>query len=145
MEQPRDVSPMRVARRPTSHLPLEMARHLRRHATPQEKKLWAALRQLRPQGLHFRRQVSIGSFVVDFACLRRKLIVEVDGGQHNEDIHAARDRARDQKLNAAGYRVLRFWNGDVSTQFESVMDTIIAHVTNDPTPALGADPPLRGG
>ena len=136
---------VRFARRPSSNFPIGIARNLRRHATPQEKKLWAALRKLRQQGLHFRRQVSINSFVVDFACLRQKLIIEVDGGQHNEDIHAARDLARDQKLNVLGYRVLRFWNYDVSTQFESVMDTIVAHAAGDPTPALQADPPLRGG
>jgi very-short-patch-repair endonuclease len=68
--------------RPNSAVPLGVARALRKRMTPQEAKLWVALRTLRPAGFHFRRQVPIGPYVVDFACLKHRLIVEVDGGQH---------------------------------------------------------------
>jgi len=72
--------------------------------------LWFALRDRRLAGFKFVRQEAIGSYIVDFVCRDRKLIVEVDGGQHVESV---RDLKRDAELAAEGYRVLRFWNSDV--------------------------------
>ena len=116
----------RAGRRPSSKIPIAVARKLRREATPQERRLWARLKLLREQGLHFRRQVPIENYVVDFACLRARLVVEIDGGQHNFDYAAARDRRRDARLEQLGYRTVRFWNNEVSEDIDAVVDTIIA-------------------
>lgn len=106
--------------------------------TPQEAKLWVALRKLRPAGQHFRRQVAIGHCVVDFACLKSRLIVEVDGGQHGADGHAQRDAERDAVLAQHEFLVLRFWNADVDRDLRSVMDTIVARLDGrGPTPVRG--------
>ena len=96
--------------------------------TPQEAKLWIRLRALWPQGLHFHRQVPIEGYVVDFACLKEWLIVEVDGGQHNHDRGAARDAARDAKLSSLGFRILRSWNAEVDADPASVVETILARI-----------------
>jgi very-short-patch-repair endonuclease len=96
--------------------------------TPQEVKLWVKLRGLRPAGLHFRRQVAIERFVVDFACLKHGLVVEIDGGQHNFDGHVCRDRARDARLREIGFQVLRFWNADVDADLDGVIETILARI-----------------
>src|SRR5436190_21645890 len=72
----------------------EIARALRKRMTPQEIKLWVHLRSWRRRGYHFRRQSPRSGYIVDFVCMKQKLIVEVDGGQHNFDDHAARDRSR---------------------------------------------------
>ena len=100
------------------------ARQLRRNATPAERKLWQHLRLLKTEGFHFRRQVSLGGFVADFACHRARLVIELDGGQHNEDDAAAHDAARTMELQRHGYKVLRFWNIDVLKDTPAVMDQI---------------------
>jgi very-short-patch-repair endonuclease len=97
------------------------ARSLRRAMTDAERKLWWRLRGLRLEGTHFRRQATIGPYFADFACHDRKLIVEVDGGGHNEPDRVAADEARTKFLASRGYRVLRFWNNDVLTDTEAVM------------------------
>ena len=98
-------------------------RRLRRQATDTEMRLWFALRDRRLGGFKFVRQEAIGSYIVDFVCREKKLIVEVDGGQHAEN---ARDRLRDRTLIAQGYHVLRFWNSDVLSNPDGVLSTIIA-------------------
>ena len=75
---------------------IHFARKLRKTMTRQEVKLWVYLRSWRERGYHFRRQSPRDGFIVDFVCLKHKLIVEVDGGQHGLDEHATRDRARDR-------------------------------------------------
>jgi len=102
----------------------EIARRLRKTMTPQEVKLWVHLRALKKQGFHFRRQVPEEGFIVDFACLKSKLIVEIDGAQHGEDSHQRRDIERDIKLGTAGFKVLRFWNNEVNENFDGVIETI---------------------
>jgi len=97
------------------------ARKLRRTMTDAERHLWRHLR-LHTLGFHFRRQVPVGTFVVDFACLRRKLIIEVDGGQH---LQSQEDEIRDHWLREQGYRILRFWNHEVLANVEGVLDTIL--------------------
>jgi very-short-patch-repair endonuclease len=64
-------------------------------------------------GVHFRRQAPRDNYVVDFVCLKHRLIVEVDGGQHNFDAHAQRDAQRDNHFSGKGFRVLRFWNNEI--------------------------------
>ena len=103
---------------------LSKARDLRCNQTDAEQKLWSLLRDNQLAGCKFRRQVPRGAYVVDFACLRRKLIVELDGGQHADAVQIAKDRRRTAWLESEGYRVLRFWNSDVLTGMDGVLSTI---------------------
>ncbi|MGO4707220.1 endonuclease domain-containing protein [Microvirga sp. 2MCAF38] len=107
------------------------AKQLRRELTPAERKLWHGLKAHRFQGLHIRRQVPMGSYIVDFVCHRTKLVIEVDGAQHGFERGIAADEVRDAWLSSQGYRVLRFWNRDVLTELDSVLDTIFAHLPID--------------
>ena len=96
---------------------------MRKDATNAERRMWSKLRDGRLNGLKFRRQVPIGSFIADFVCYEQMLIVEVDGGQHSE---SASDVVRDAELRRRGFRVLRFWNIDVMRNTVGVLDTILA-------------------
>jgi len=100
-------------------MPSIRARQLRKNLTEAEKKLWSLLRQKQFDGHRFRRQTSIGPYIVDFFCPAAKLIIEVDGGQHA--INAEADKARTQWLEAHGYRVLRFWNNEILTNSDGVL------------------------
>jgi very-short-patch-repair endonuclease len=122
----------------------EKARQLRKIMTPQEIKLWARLRRLRELGHHFRRQSLILSFIVDFECRKSRLVVEVDGGQHNEDRNQKHDALRDAALTQAGYKVLRFWNHEIGKEIDAVMEAIRHHLAPDPTRPLRGHPPLKG-
>ncbi|WP_374649969.1 endonuclease domain-containing protein [Dongia sp.] len=113
------------------------ARRLRRDMTGAEKRLWAKLRDHQLEDAHFRRQFPVGPYVADFCCRQAKLIVEVDGSQHAD---TARDDARTAYLQTLGYRVLRFWNNDVLTNIEGVVETIRESLRLHPHP----DPPPEG-
>jgi very-short-patch-repair endonuclease len=116
--------------------------------TPQEVKLWNWLREgLSPQGFHFRRQAPIGLYIVDFACLRARLVIELDGSQHGSPAGQESDRKRKRELNLLGYRVLRFWNHEIDREKQSVMDTIFAALHERPAPsvACGDSSPASGG
>jgi len=116
------------------------ARRMRREPTEAERKLWWHLRHRLPvAGSHFRTQVQIGPYLADFACHRSKLVVEIDGGQHAEA--TAQDAARTRRLEAEGYRVLRFWNNDVLSNIDGVLTEIHGALTTTPTP----DPSPQGG
>lgn len=104
----------------------ETARKLRKTLTPAERKLWNELRKLRPRGYHFRKQHPIEGFIVDFACLSQKVIIEVDGAQHQWPENSRSDAARDARLHCLGYRVLRFGNGDVTDHLDGVVSEILA-------------------
>jgi very-short-patch-repair endonuclease len=93
--------------------------------TPQEVRLWVHLRALKKQGFHFRRQVPREGYIVDFACLKSKLIIEIDGAQHGFDANAATDARRDAILAKIGFKVLRFWNNEVNDNLASVVETIL--------------------
>jgi very-short-patch-repair endonuclease len=95
------------------------ARQLRRDATEAERKLWRALRG-NALGVAFRRQHPIGGDIADFACVEAMLVVEVDGGQHG----GAADAERDQRMQAAGWCVQRYWNNDVMEKLEGVVTDI---------------------
>lgn len=99
----------------------EKARQLRKELTPAERKLWAVLRndQL---GVSFRRQHAIGPYITDFCCIKKKLIIEVDGSQHLEQIEY--DNERTAFLESQGYRVLRFWNNEVQNDLNGVFRRI---------------------
>jgi very-short-patch-repair endonuclease len=100
------------------------AKKLRANTTPHERILWRALRELPTDGTHFRRQAPIGPYIVDFFCPAKRLIIELDGGQHNEDETAHRDRERQEWLENEGYRVVRFWNSEVTADLEAVLERI---------------------
>ncbi len=95
--------------------------------TRHEIKLWLALRQLRDQGLHFRRQVPRCGFILDFACLKAKLAVEVDGEQHGLVDGLVHDESRDQRLASDGFLTVRFWNHEIDRKLDGVVETIMAH------------------
>ena len=89
----------------------------------------------------------IGPYIADFACMSERLIVEVDGSQHGDDEGLRRDDARTRWLQSEGYRVIRFWNNDVMSRTDAVLETIhdIITVTPPPPPAGGHPPPPGGG
>ncbi len=93
------------------------AARLRREQTDVEQRFWLAVRNRRLDGAKFRRQATIGRYVVDFLCVEARLIVELDGGQHDVSV----DADRTDFLEARGYRVLRFWNNDVLENLEGVL------------------------
>ena len=106
----------------------ERARNLRLNSTKAELKLWNSLRS-RALGQKFVRQLPIGPYVVDFACRERRLIIEVDGGQHSNN---ARDILRDRWLRNRGYRIIRFWNNDVLANTDGVLQAIATALVDAP-------------
>ena len=103
-------------------MPNEHARQQRRDATDAERRLWSALRDRRLSEYRFRRQYPIGRFIVDFACTRHRLIVEADGSQHADSDD---DWRRTVWLQEQGWCVLRFWNNEVLTNTNGVVETIL--------------------
>ncbi len=118
---------------------LTNAKSMRSAQTPAEQHLWYHLRANRFMGLKFKRQKPLGPYVVDFICLERGVVIEVDGGQHGDDV--AYDRRRDQWLASQGFIVLRFWNHDVLNQTEGVLERIRQGVEERAFPALVPSPP----
>jgi very-short-patch-repair endonuclease len=114
------------------------ARRLRANSTAAEILLWRELRKLETKGTHFRRQVPIGHYVADFACLASRLVIEMDGSQHDEEPHKSRDETRTRWLESEGYRVLRFWNNDITQNPAGVLDVIYGALygTRDAEPKL---------
>jgi very-short-patch-repair endonuclease len=110
------------------------ARQLRKAQTDAERHLWRRLRNRSVAGCKFRRQHAIGPYVCDFVCLDHRLVIEVDGGQHAAQVEADNDRSG--FLESLGFTVLRFWNHEVLTQTEAVMEKIFKMVSsgraNDP-------------
>jgi very-short-patch-repair endonuclease len=101
------------------------ARKLRHEATEAEKLLWSKLRARQLSGVKFRRQVPIGSYIMDFVSFERRLVVEIDGGQHAEAESQDYDKQRTTWLESQGFRVLRFWNNEVLTNLEGVLTRIL--------------------
>ena len=101
------------------------ARHLRQRQTRAEQVLWRALRNRKAGGLKFRRQYPIERFIVDFCCLERRLVVEVDGDSH---VNPERDAARDARLIKLGYRVVRVTNADVLENVEGTVDWLLQQI-----------------
>jgi very-short-patch-repair endonuclease len=103
--------------------PIGRARALRSNLTDCELKFWRVVRNRRLKGFKFRRQVWIGNYIVDFICSDRRLIVELDGGQHADD--TSYDEQRTSELEKLGYRVVRYWNSDVLGNFEGVVADVL--------------------
>ena len=102
-------------------------KHLRTHQTEEESKLWYNLRAKRFSKTKFRRQVKIGTYIVDFVCYQKRLIIELDGGQHDEANARQYDANRTAYLQAEGFTVIRFWNHDINENLEGVL-TVIAEM-----------------
>jgi len=118
-----------------------LQRRLRKEMTDAEKALWKVLRGRQVSGLKFRRQHPFGDYILDFVCLEKKLVIEVDGGQHGEQ--ARYDEIRTRYLQKAGFRVLRFWNSEVLQEIEAVKEQIWK-VVGEGEPHPLPDPPLEG-
>ncbi len=99
-----------------------IAKRLRRHSTDAENVLWKQLRQRQLGGLKFRRQQPIDDFVVDFVCFEKGIVVEVDGGQHAVELE--KDTERSDYLTKNGFKILRFWNNEVLSNMEGVIEVI---------------------
>ena len=110
----------------------QRARTLRKNLTDTERCLWSRLRRQQINGYKFRRQFPLGIYIADFVCLKTRLIVEVDGGQHAEQTR--KDALRDKSLVSQGFRVLRFWNNDVLRETDTVVEAIVQALKNTPTP-----------
>jgi len=98
------------------------ARQLRRRATQAEKMLWKHLRARQLEGVKFRRQEPIGQYIVDFVALEKKLVIEVDGGQHA--VEKEKDRKRDEWLEHEGFEILRIWNNDIFDNLNGVLERV---------------------
>ncbi|MGQ0483969.1 MAG: endonuclease domain-containing protein [Hyphomicrobiales bacterium] len=109
---------------------LARVRKLRRTETAAEKRLWGYLRGRRLGGYKFLRQEPVGPYVADFLCREKKLIVEADGATHGSAEEIAHDRARTVWLEAHGYDILRFWNEDIFTGLDDVLDAILLRLRN---------------
>jgi len=109
-----------------------LARKLRKESTDAERLLWQYLRGRRLDGFKFRRQVVIESYIVDFVCFDAKLIIELDGGQHLDQQELDENRTKD--LLVMGYRVLRFWNHEVLSEMEAVLEEIHSFLIASPHP-----------
>ena len=101
-----------------------LARKFRQRQTSAESKLWAKLRSKQLEGVKFRRQQPIGPYIVDFVSFERKLVIEIDGGQHGVSRVRERDKARTALIMGKGYRVLRFWDNEVSNNTDGVLEKI---------------------
>ncbi len=100
----------------------QTARDLRKASTDAERLLWRHLKAKQLEGLKFRRQEQIGRFIVDFVCYEKSLIIEADGGQHA--LEREKDEERTLWLNAQGFKVLRFWNHEILTNIEGVLEVV---------------------
>jgi len=117
---------------------LKFAKTMRRAPTDAEKMLWRELRAKRFIDFKFKRQQPLGPYIVDFVCFERRLIVEIDGGQHDENVDAERTHWLEQQ----GFRVLRYWNNDVMANREGVLTFLLGQLSEsspfpNPSPARG--------
>ncbi len=114
------------------------AKELRNNSTDAERLLWRYLKNSQLEGVKFRRQQPIEAYIVDFVSFDKRIVIELDGGQHAEN--EAYDKQRDNRLHANGFVVLRFWNNDVMGNIEGVIEAIRQQISPTPQP-----PPARGG
>jgi very-short-patch-repair endonuclease len=107
---------------------IQNARALRKNSTPWERKVWSLLKSSKFYGFKFRRQFPIGNYIADLCCVKAKLIIELDGGQHSNS--KAYDEKRDEFLEKQGYRILRIWNNEVDGNLEGVGQKIFEMLVN---------------
>jgi len=111
--------------------PTARAQELRNNATDAERKLWLRISRRQLEGQKFSRQMPVGPFIGDFMCREQRLVIELDGGQHAEDL---RDELRTHYIEAQVYRVLRFWNNEIMENIDGVLATIITALRLSPPP-----------
>ena len=99
---------------------IERCKNLRKNSTPQEIIFWSRVRAKRFKGLKFKRQYSVGNYIVDFICLEKKLIIELDGWQHKEENQERYDKERSEFLEKLGFKILRFWNNEINDNLNGV-------------------------
>jgi very-short-patch-repair endonuclease len=122
----------------------KLAKALRKQSTDAERLLWKYLRNRSFAGVKFRRQQPFGPYIVDFISLSDRLIIELDGGQHNLEADKVRDKVRDQYIESEGFKVMRFWNNDLTDNIEGVLESIrLALLKESPSPR--PSPPEEGG
>ena len=115
---------------------LAYSKDLRKNMTDAEQTLWFYLRNNQLAGYKFRRQEAIDNYIGDFVCYKKKLIIELDGGQHNDEQNIEQDKIRQNYLEQQGFKILRFWNDNIFNNIEGVLDTILKNL--EPSP-LAAD------
>jgi very-short-patch-repair endonuclease len=118
----------------------DLARKLRREASPPERAVWRLLGQFRRRGINLRRQVQIGAYYADFACHDAAVVIEVDGSSHDSELAQSNDAVRDDYFRGRGYRVLRFTNSDALSNPEAIFIAIEVALTEPPQ---RASPPTR--
>jgi very-short-patch-repair endonuclease len=116
--------------RPTTKRIRDFARQMRREPTDAEAKMWRLLRDRRLAEFKFRRQVPFQNLILDFVCFEERLIIEIDGSQHAD---SGRDLAREAILQAEGFRIARYWNNDVLQRTTSVLEDILAKLSERET------------
>jgi len=119
------------------------AKEMRSQQTEAEHRLWQLVRAHRFAGYKFRRQVPLDFYVADFVCFAERLIIELDGGQHQPSSPQEAERSR--FLEGQGYRILRFWNNDVMQNIDGVLHVIAEAAPAPLPPTPDPSPPLRGG
>jgi len=124
--------PERHAAHVGAKLGTHTAQQLRKNRTKAEIRLWQHLRRRQLDASRFRQQVPLGPYVVDFLCVKSRLIIEVDGGQHAEN--SAADEERTAWLRSRGFRVIRFWNNEVLENLEGVLAAIMKELEASPPP-----------
>jgi len=118
---------------------INIAKNLRKSSTDAERLLWRHLRANQLEGQKFRRQQPIGNYIVDFVCFDKRIVIEVDGGQHAIEKH--KDNERDKWLEGQGFKVLRFWNNEVLMNIGGVLEVIRDKCLYHPP----LTPPIKGG
>ncbi len=106
-----------------------LQKSLKHNSTEAEQKIWRQLRDRRFAHLKFRRQQIIEGYIVDFVCFKKKLIIEIDGSQHHEQIEY--DEKRTEKLTREGFKILRFWNNEIFNQMDVVLERIYTEVSKN--------------
>jgi very-short-patch-repair endonuclease len=112
--------------RPTTKRIRDFAKQMRHEPTDAEAKMWRLLRDHRLAQFKFRRQIPFQSYILDFVCFEKRLIIEIDGSQH---AHSGRDMAREAILRAEGFQIARYWNNDVLQRTTSVLEDILAKLS----------------
>jgi very-short-patch-repair endonuclease len=115
---------------------VKLSRQLRKDQTPWEKKLWMYLKGRKFYGFKFRRQAVIEKYIYDFCCFKIKLIVELDGSEHQEKIIRQKDRDKENSAKTLGYNVIRFWNNDIDNNLEGVLEIIYKEVNSSATSSV---------
>ena len=103
----------------------KLVKDLRKNQTLPEQIFWHKIRARRFSNYKFRRQVQIGNYIVDFVCRKKKIIIEIDGGQHNTPEEIIYDKKRTEFLNSRGYKVIRFWNSDIDKNIDGVYKVLL--------------------